>query len=44
MPLPVSVNEYSATHPLWAHSFTLIHLVMALALLAGLVALHPVHA
>ncbi|ETZ98754.1 putative membrane protein [Mycobacterium kansasii 824] len=44
VPLPVSVNEYSATHPLWAHSFTLIHLVMALALLAGLVALHPVHA
>ncbi|KZS84696.1 hypothetical protein B4U45_10285 [Mycobacterium persicum] len=43
VPLPVSVNQYSATHPLWAHSFTLIHVVMAVALLAGLVALHPVH-
>lgn len=44
VPLPVSVNEYSATDPLWAHSFTVIHVVMAVALLAGLVALHPVYA
>ncbi|KAA1251489.1 hypothetical protein F0Q45_03885 [Mycobacterium simiae] len=42
LPLPVSVNEYSATHPLWAHFFTLIHSVMAIALLVGLVALHPI--
>lgn len=41
LPLPVSVNEYSATHPLWAHFFTVIHSVMAVALLAGLVALPP---
>ncbi|WP_139829639.1 hypothetical protein [Mycobacterium gastri] len=44
VPLPVSVNQYSATHPLWAHFFTVIHSVMAIALLVGLVALHPVHA
>ena len=40
LPLPVWVNEYSATRPLWAHFFTLIHAGMAAALLAGLVALH----
>ncbi|KZS68554.1 hypothetical protein A4G29_09820 [Mycobacterium kansasii] len=36
VPLPVSVNQYSATHPLWAHFFTVIHVVMAVALLVGL--------
>lgn len=40
LPLPVWVNEYSATRPLWVHFFTLIHAGMAAALLAGLVALH----
>lgn len=41
LPLPMWVNEYSATRPLWAHFFTLIHAVMAAALLTGLGALHP---
>ena len=40
LPLPVWVNEYSATHPLWAHFFTVIHVVMAAGLVAGLVVLH----
>ena len=35
-PLPVYVNEYSVTRPLWAHFFTVIHVVMAAGLFAGL--------
>lgn len=38
LPLPVYVNEYSATRALWAHFFTVIHVVMAAGLFAGLVA------
>ena len=37
LPLPVYVNEYSGVRPLWAHFFTVIHIVMWLALVAGLV-------
>ncbi|QUR67753.1 hypothetical protein [Mycobacterium spongiae] len=40
LPLPVWVNEYSATRPLWAHFFTVIHAVMAAALLAGIAAIN----
>jgi len=39
LPLPVYVNEYSATRPLWAHFFTVIHIVMAAGLFAGLMAI-----
>ena len=38
LPLPVYVNEYSALRPLWAHFFTVIHIVMWLTLVVGLIA------
>ncbi len=38
LPLPVWVNEYSAVSPLWAHFFTVIHVVMAVTLGGGLLA------
>lgn len=41
LPLPVWVNEYSVSSPLWAHFFTIIHVVMAVALGAGLLAVAP---
>lgn len=40
LPLPMWVNEYSATRPFWAHFLAVIHTGMAVALLAGLVALN----
>jgi len=38
LPLPVYVNQYSVKYPLWAHFFTVIHIVMAACLTAGLIA------
>ena len=36
LPLPVWVNEYSVSRPLWAQFFAVIHLVMAAALVVGI--------
>lgn len=40
LPLPMRANRYSVSHPLWAHFFAVIHLVMAAALLWGIAGLH----
>ncbi len=36
LPLPVWVNVYSVTNPLWANFFAVIHLVMAACLIVGI--------
>ncbi len=39
LPLPVWVNVYSLRYPLWAHFFAVIHVIMAIALVVGLLVL-----
>ena len=40
LPVPLGKNSYSAVDPLWAHFVTVMHIVMALCLIADVVALN----
>jgi len=40
LPVPLCKNSYSAVDPLWAHFVTVMHIVMALCLIADVVALN----
>jgi hypothetical protein len=40
LPVPLSKNSYSAVEPLWAHFVTVMHIGMALCLIADVVVLN----
>jgi hypothetical protein len=40
LPVPLGKNSYSAVDPLWAHFVMVMHIVMALCLMADVVALN----